>query len=101
MQAPWTLAVQVYRGGSVLQSAGSTPNNFLTKLGTGKDDGERRLEAAAKMAHELAEVLRGKDSKKSKMRYDAYVLHTKDCSYVTIGGFKAEDDPELLRARTT
>ena len=48
----------------------------------------RGSDAAAHSAHNLAEVLR-------KMNIDAYVLHTRFASIVTVGAFDRADEPAL------
>jgi hypothetical protein len=89
---PWTLVVKSYRGASMVQSQ-STPSSVMEKFGlTGKKAGDL-LNANAKMAHQLAEILRSKPH----YNFEAYVLHTEYSSIVTIGGFDAPDDPRLLQ----
>jgi hypothetical protein len=85
---PWTLVVKSYQGASVIQSQ-STPNSVMEKLGLGKKAGDL-LNANAKMAHQVAEILRTK-----QLGFEAYVLHTEHNSYVTVGGFDGSDDPKL------
>jgi hypothetical protein len=85
---PWTLVVKQYEGVSVLQPSSPT-KDFLKVFSIGDRDGEK-LNAAALNAHNLAEALRKKD-------LDAYVLHTRRCSLVTIGAFDSPDDPQLLK----
>jgi hypothetical protein len=48
-----------------------------------------RVDMAAENAHRLAEGLR-------RGKLDAYVLHMKYCSLVTIGGFDSLEDPAML-----
>lgn len=86
----WTLMVKGYGGLSTIQS-GSAPASFTEKLwgGTKSQD---VLGAAAKTAHNLADVLK-------KLGFEAYVLHTRKMSYVTVGGFDSPDDPRLLEMR--
>jgi hypothetical protein len=48
------------------------------------------LSAAAMQAHETARVLR-------KLEFDAYVLHTRTSSIVTVGGFDSREDPNIAR----
>lgn len=85
---PFTLAVKEYPGTSVIQAGSSAQSgSFLSMLGLGSKSGDV-LSASAMTAHNLAEVLR-------KMKFDAYVLHTRHSSVVTIGGFDGEDDKRL------
>lgn len=85
----WTLLVKEYRGATMVQSTtGATgqTGGFLEKIGFSKNSDT--LNACAMQAHETARVLR-------KLEFDAYVLHTKTTSMVTIGGFDREDDPKI------
>jgi hypothetical protein len=41
-------------------------------------------------AHESARVLR-------RLEFEAYVLHDKTCSYVTVGSFQTKDDPRMTQ----
>ena len=48
------------------------------------------LDATANQAHELAKVLRDK-----KIDFEAYVLHTRHNSIVTVGSFSGPRDPKM------
>jgi hypothetical protein len=87
---PWTLAVRQYNGLSATVTA-EEKGSFFEKLwgGGSKREGES-LAAAAFNAHELARVLR-------KLNFDAYVLHTRTSSVVTVGAFTSDRDPEMRR----
>jgi hypothetical protein len=87
---PWTLVVKQYSGASYVGPDKAPESTFLDKLGIGNSKSVDTLGAAALNAHNLAEALR-------KMKFDAYVLHTRGLSYVTIGGFEGPDDPELKK----
>ncbi len=63
------------------------PVNFLDAFGLGKKSGEN-ADIAAENAHRFAEGLR-------KAQLEAYVLHMKYYSLVTVGGFDSLDDPSL------
>jgi hypothetical protein len=71
----------------------TTPRNapasggFWDALGLGKK-GADSIDVAADNAHKFAEALR-------KAKLDAYVLHTKYSSLVTVGGFDSLEDPNL------
>ena len=83
---PYTLAVKQFHGVSSVQARGaSTP--FLEALMGRSDD---TLDASAKQAEEVARVLR-------KVNLEAYVLHTRGASVVTIGAFDSENDPRLVQ----
>jgi hypothetical protein len=85
---PWTLVIKQYEGVSVIEPP--TTDYKIFKL-FGKDDKNSDvLNAAALNAHNLAEALRKKE-------LDAYVLHTRHSSLVTVGAFDSPDDPQLLR----
>jgi hypothetical protein len=82
---PWTLAVATFQGTSVIQS-GNAGASFLDKvLGRGSAD---TLSASAQNAHNFAELLR-------KLEFDAYVLHLRQGSVVTVGAFSGKDDPRI------
>lgn len=85
---PWTLVVKEFYGETVVMSK-STPTQMLEKLlGKGGPDG---LNAGAMQAHEVAKVLR------SHMNLEAYVLHTRYGSIVTVGAYDTRDDPRLAQ----
>jgi hypothetical protein len=83
---PVTLAIKQFQGAAVVQPKSAT-SNFLKMIGFGGKDGEL-LNAAAMNAHNLAEALR-------KVGLEAYVLHTRYNSIVTVGGYDSPDDPRL------
>jgi hypothetical protein len=65
-----------------------TPTSgWLDTFGLGKK--AERVDVAAENAHRLAEGLR-------KTKLEAYVLHMRFCSLVTIGGFDSLEDPHML-----
>jgi hypothetical protein len=84
----WTLVVKDFPGAAVLQ-AQSSGGSFLNMLGLGSK-GNGVLNAGGMQAEEVAKVLR-------ELKFDAYVLHTRNSSIVTVGGFDAADDPQLLQ----
>jgi hypothetical protein len=86
---PWTLAVKEFPATAYIQPQ-SAPSGFLDKL-MGHSTGEQ-LNANALNAHNLAEALR-------KVGFDAYVLHTRSNSIVTIGGFSGLDDPKMQQVQ--
>jgi hypothetical protein len=89
---PWTLLVKEYTGTTVVQPR-SGPSNFLKMIGLGGRSGEA-LGAAGLQAHELARVLR-----MPQLGFEAYVLHTRNKSVVTVGAFEGPNDPELQRTQ--
>jgi hypothetical protein len=88
---PWTLMVKEYAGTTSVQNR-SESTGILDKLSPiGRKPGDG-INAAGLQAHQLAEFLRDK-----RIGLDAYVLHTRTSSIVTVGGFNGPDDPELQR----
>jgi hypothetical protein len=95
----WTLVVKVFEGVSVIQTrAPASSSSFLDMLGMGDKSGET-LNAAALNAHNMAEALR-KSQMLKDMKLDAYVLHTRTSSIVTVGGFDSLDDPQIKLLQT-
>lgn len=88
---PWTLLVAVYQGVSVIQASNSEPT-FLEKM-LGKSGGT--LSASAQNAHSFAAAYQ---AAAKKFGLDVYVLHTRQGSLVTVGGFNGKDDPRLKQA---
>jgi hypothetical protein len=87
---PWTLVVKEYQGGGQLRGPKGS-SGFLDNLLGNHPSGEG-LSAAAAQAHALAEFLH-------KLGFQTYVLHMRSSSIVTVGAFRAMDDPELARTR--
>jgi hypothetical protein len=91
----WTLVVREYTAPSSLEQ--STPTSATSLMGrtnmTNYKPGEA-LMAAGLQAHALAEFLRDK-----RIGLDAYVLHTRTSSIVTVGAFDSPDDPDLQRTK--
>lgn len=83
---PWTLMVKEYHRAAVVQPSAS--GSFIDKL-LGRNDGSS-LDAMAKQAHEIAKVLR-------QLKFEAYVLHTRWGSVVTVGSYDSPSDPQLLQ----
>jgi hypothetical protein len=82
---PWTLMVKDFHRATLVQE--SAPSGLLEKL-LGSQDAD--MEAMTKQAHEIARVLR-------QLKFEAYVLHTRWGSIVTVGNYDTPNDPELLR----
>jgi hypothetical protein len=84
----WTLIVATYQGMHTIQPTGASSK--VTSLFDnlwGSNTGEL-LEASGQNAHNLADALR-------KLGIEAYVLHTRWGSLVTVGGFDRPDDPRI------
>jgi len=84
-----TLLVKQYAGAGGLVQGNST-KGFLDKLWSSGIKPGDALEAAGQQAHELARVLR-------ELNFQAYVLHTRTSSLVTVGAFESLEDPEYKR----
>ena len=82
---PITLAVKQFQMPTVVETRG-TPNGFLKKFGVG-GSGEKK-DAAKESAHNLASLLR-------EGGWEAYVLHTRFSSIVTVGAYDSVDDPRI------
>jgi hypothetical protein len=92
---PWTLLIKEYSGTALIVGNPAVKSStFLSALGFGGDNLGDRLSASAKQAHELARLLRHK-----QLGFQAYVLHTRTSSVVTVGAFHGPDDPDLHRTR--
>jgi hypothetical protein len=86
---PLTLLVKQYAGAGGLVQGNST-KGFLDKLWSSGIKPGDALDAAGQQAHELARVLR-------ELNFQAYVLHTRTNSLVTVGAFDSLEDPEYKR----
>jgi hypothetical protein len=84
---PITLAIKQFQTYTAVASRDDAPS-ILEKLGLKTRAGEG-IDQAAHDAHVLADLLR-----KNK-KLDAYVLHTKYSSVVTVGGYDSLEDPGL------
>jgi hypothetical protein len=82
---PWTLMIAAYQGSSVIQAKNAPPSVWDRLWGK---DTISKLDASSQNAHNLAEVLR-------KFGFEAYTLHLREGSVVTVGGFDRADDPRI------
>jgi hypothetical protein len=82
----WTLAIKTFYGVSVINSS-SASGSFLDKLWPSHKTGDV-LDASARTAREMADVLR-------QLHFEAWVLHRRKDSIVTIGGFDDPRDPKI------
>jgi hypothetical protein len=82
---PFTLAIKQFHTPTVVQPQ-SAKGTFFEHFGGKSGD---RVDTAALNAHNMAEVLR-------KAKFEAYVLHTKCSSIVTVGSFSTANDPALI-----
>ncbi|MCA9005740.1 MAG: hypothetical protein KDA70_10765 [Planctomycetaceae bacterium] len=94
----YTLVIASFYGNSVTETATSRFAN-ATEAANSSDDEENSLDKAARNAWILAKSLR--EAKKygfpagNATDIDAYVLHEKYRSIVTVGSFKSPDDPRI------
>jgi hypothetical protein len=88
LQCPkkFTLAIAQLQTPTIVQSR-SASGSFLESLGFGGKTSTHD-DLAALNAHNLADVLR-------KMHQEAYVLHTRFSSVVTVGSYDSPEDPRL------
>jgi hypothetical protein len=81
---PFTLAVKEFDTPRAVVDR-ATPSSIWEKVGITSSE---HKDPARESAHNLAEALR-------KMKFEAYVLHSKFSSTVTIGSFDGPNDPTL------
>jgi hypothetical protein len=86
----YTLVVKQYSMPASVDSKKSS-SSMLEKLGLGGSG--NKVDAAAESAHNLATILNGKTFQKEHLT--AWALHTKYCSYVTVGAFDDPQDPRI------
>ncbi len=100
--APYTLVVRAYQGAAAMQSSINPESVFNRKKDSDtirnfdhflKSDG-KVLDRGAKEARLLVEALRH-----PTLNFDAYIFHTREGSFVTVGGFRSPDDPKLAEAQ--
>jgi hypothetical protein len=84
----YTLVVKEYLAAQMIQNQQTESSNFLKMLSTNTSHAGESLNVAAANAHELARVLH-------QLKFDAYVLHTRTSSVVSVGGFNSPDDPAV------
>ena len=89
---PWTLMVKRFVVPTHVQGKADDGTVF-DKL-FGKDDGARWLEITATNGRTLAQALRNKDMKPRP--FEAFVLHYRTESLVTVGQFDSPEDPDLI-----
>jgi len=85
----YTLMVAAFQGLHSIQGKSPTAaNQSLFEKIFGNSTGEM-LDASAQNAHNLADALHKAGG------FEAYVLHMREGSVVTVGGFDREDDPQI------
>jgi hypothetical protein len=88
----WTLAVREYVGASMVENKPTGFGPLQNVFGLGKSKTGESLALAANNAHELAKTL-------TQLKFDAYVLHTRTSSVVSIGAFNDANDPAMRSYR--
>jgi hypothetical protein len=95
IKKPYTLLVKTYMTPSrTIGQDGLGSSVFGNKMKSGSDTASI-LQASASEAEMLVKMLRHPNHKPRP--YDAFILHHRTGSLVTVGEFDAADDPELLR----
>jgi hypothetical protein len=93
----WTLAIKSFSAPVQILTPGS--DNVVRKPNTSASAADV-LQAAAEQAESLARTLRElKYPDGRPMGLEAFVLHTRTSSIVTVGQFDSPNDPELLRVQ--
>jgi hypothetical protein len=91
----WTLGVKSFSAPIEIVSRDSN-GHAMRKFGSSR--GADALEAGAEQAESLAEALRKMtDASGRSLGLEAFVLHTRHASLVSVGQFDGPNDPELLR----
>jgi hypothetical protein len=94
----WTLAVKSFTAPVEVVSRNDTGTSPVRKMG--HSNGAEVLAAGAVQAESLAKALRGmKGAGGQALNLEAFVLHTRYASLVTVGQFDGPDDPALLAAK--
>lgn len=90
----WTLGVKSFNSPVEIVNKNSD-TSLMKKFGLSK--GADVLAAGAEQAEELAKAIRAmKGPGGQPLNLEAFVLHTRNASLVTVGQFDAPDDPALL-----
>ena len=94
----WTLAVKSFTAPVEMTDKG--PDISLARKFGFNSKGADVLAAGAEQAEAMAKALRAmKGPKGEALNLDAFVLHTRHASLVTVGQFDAPDDPALLSVK--
>ncbi len=90
----WTIAVKSFSAPVHYQSK-DDDGSVMKRIGMSK--GADILRASAEQAEALAKALREmKDKAGNSLMLEAYVLHTRTASLVTVGQYDSPNDPELI-----
>lgn len=90
---PWTLMVKRFVVPTQVQ--GNAEDGTVFDKLFGKDEAARWLEVTATNARTLAQTLRNEKMKPHP--FEAFVLHSRTESLVTVGQFDSPEDPDLIR----
>lgn len=90
----WTLGVKSFSAPVQIVSTNDNPG-VMRKLGSG--NGADVLRAGAEQAESLAKALREMKAPGKPNGFEAFVLHTRTGSIVTIGQFDGPNDPDLVQ----
>jgi hypothetical protein len=96
-ESRYTLVVATFFGGSVMQVSGS---DSTRALGFFERNFGKSLDDCALRAMQLADALRNAKKHGYDQEYEAWVLHEKYRSLVTIGSFDSKDDPRIRQLVT-
>ncbi|MEY2727151.1 MAG: hypothetical protein RLZZ458_3018 [Planctomycetota bacterium] len=91
-KAKYTIVVATFHGGSVMQVSGSDSSRAL---GFFERNFGKSLDDCALRAMKLADAMRNAKKHGYDRDYEAWVLHEKYRSLVTIGSFESRDDPRV------
>jgi hypothetical protein len=95
----WTLGVKSFCAPvQIVSKDSSSDTGIMGRLGLSK--GADVLKAGAEQAEQLVAALRAmKDAEGRPLGLEAFVLHTRNASLVTIGQFDGPNDPALLQTK--
>jgi hypothetical protein len=88
----YTLVVRKFTMPAAIDSKQSS-SSMLNIIGLGSIGA--KVDTAAESAHNLAKVLNGNRIIGQQQNLKAWVLHTKYCSYVSVGSFDDSNDPQI------
>lgn len=93
---PWTLGVKSFSAPVQIVSKDTNPD-LMRK--PGQSSGADVLQAGAEQAEALAKTLRMMKIPGRPNGFEAFVLHTRGASIVTVGQFDGPNDPELIQTQ--
>lgn len=98
----WTLGVKAFGAPLTFASQNDNPDLMRKGAGNGGDvllAGAEQAEALAKAIREMKGPGRADGTGGAPLNLEAFVLHNRSGSIVTVGQFDAPDDPELVRVQ--